>query len=64
MSEVLCYIEEDGIIDYSTFVSILKQYKLNTIEIDLIIGQCCIISSDYQHLNYEMYFQVLSGNPA
>jgi len=41
-----------GIIDYNTFITILQQYKLNIVEIDLVISQCCIISSDYQHLNY------------
>lgn len=43
---------------------VLRQHKLNEIELDIIFCQCCIISIDYQNLNYKTYSDILKGNSA
>jgi hypothetical protein len=60
--DMLKYEQSRGIICEDIFMRVMEQYKFSEIEIQIMISQCCIISNDADHLNFEHYLSIFEEN--
>lgn len=51
-----------GLVSEANLQRVLEQFKLSSLEIEMFVNQCSLLSTDADHLDYKQYLSIFEND--